>query len=98
MLVYHQNEVVDLAKVIEYHSPSGYSPKREDFKINQFATNLGLTLKAANVFIMQSSEVDGLCSGTNSIYQISNWSTSFSMMVSTLFMLLMSYYIRDSLQ
>lgn len=66
MLALQQEQNIDITDVAKMAVSSGYSPSRENFKLDEFIKRYRLRVVAANVFLA-AGEVGGLCSSASSI-------------------------------
>jgi hypothetical protein len=67
MLVYRQDQTIDLADIAYISASSGHSPRREMSKFEDFTSRHRLSLVAINVF-QAIGEVNGVCSAAAAVY------------------------------
>lgn len=63
LLVFHQDETLDIGSVAHISASTGPSPRRENFNLSDFMSRFRLDLVAANVFFA-IGESGGICSGS----------------------------------
>lgn len=80
MLVFQQDQNIDISDAVNISAASGHSQKRENFKLSDFIQRHRLSLLAANAFFAMG-EANGVCSGSITIHSLQNISTILFAMV-----------------
>lgn len=80
MLVFQQDQNIDISDAVNISAASGHSQKRENFKLSEFIQRHRLSLLAANAFFAMG-EANGVCSGSITIHSLQSISTVLIAMV-----------------
>lgn len=82
LLVFHQDEVIDMPELIHISASTGYSKRRENIQLQDIMTKAHLTLHAANIF-QAVGESGGVCSGAASAIMLTTTTTTTTALLST---------------